>query len=204
MGQRFHPFWVHSVGIAKRCVPYLYFPQFGGLPLKFRRSWKIRCLPEPRLARSVCKERGIRLSQSVGKESAGESRSLAASVAFKQRIDFWQQSHRHCPPLPFWPSRHSRFQWGKPVQEVTARIGLQSSRIVDDVRSVIVLAFAIVSPATESAPDKDLRRIGYATCDLELRDVPSRPSAFSALFGNWPFRLRLNSGRSLLPPHGET
>jgi hypothetical protein len=101
-------------------------------------------------------------------------------------------------------SRNSRFQWGKPVQEVTARIGLQSSRIVDDVRSVIVLAFAIVSPATESAPDKDLRRIGYATCDLELRDVPSRPSAFSALFGNWPFRLRLNSGRSLLPPHGET
>ena len=67
-----------------------------------------------------------------------------------------------------------------------------------------MLAFAIVSPATESAPDKDLRRIGYATCDLELRDVPSRPSAFSALFGNWPFRLRLNSGGSLLPPHGET
>lgn len=34
-----------------------------------------------------------------------------------------------------------------------------------------MLAFAIVSPATESAPDKDLRRADYATCDLDLRDA---------------------------------
>lgn len=101
------------------------------------------------------------------KESAGESRSLAANVALGQPVDFWQQSHPHCPPLSLRQRRHSRFQWGKPVQEVTARIGFQSPHAADDVRSVIVLAFAIVSPATESAPDKDLRRIDTATCDLD-------------------------------------
>lgn len=45
-----------------------------------------------------------------------------------------------------------------------------------------MLAFAIVSPATESAPDKDLRRLTTATCELNLRDARSRPSAFSAPF----------------------
>ena len=74
---------------------------------------------------------------------------------------------------------------------------MQSSRIVDDVRSVIVLAFAIVSPATESASDKDLRRTDLATCDLHLRDERNRPSAFSESLEFGDFSLQLTRWESV-------
>jgi hypothetical protein len=140
--------------------------RFRGLRLNFERCGNSAAGANPNLQGTYTKGEAF-ASHSIGKESAGESRSLAANVALGQPVDFWQQSHRHCPPLSLRQRRYSRFQWGKPVQEVTARIGFQSPRAADDVRSVIVLAFAIVSPATESAPDKDLRRTDPATCDLD-------------------------------------
>ena len=153
--------------VLRKCPCFTYtFPSSEVYRSSFDGRGKSAVRPNPGSQGTYAKGEAF-ASHSVGKESAGESRSLAANVALKQRVDFWQQSHPHCPPLSLRQRRHSRFQWWKPVQEVTARIGLQSSRIVDDVRSVIVLAFAIVSPATESAPDKDLRRTDSATCDLD-------------------------------------
>jgi hypothetical protein len=82
------------------------------------------------------------------------------------QLIFGSNLTRIVPLCPYGRGGTAAFNGGNRYRRLP-RIGFQSPRTAVDVRSVIVLAFAIVSPATESAPDKDLRRTDTATCDLD-------------------------------------